>query len=401
MKSEKVFLRKKYEPLATGCSLSCVTPESPPTQLYSSGEWQPNREGSAGVPCGICPIVTASASDGSWQGRTRSNVHLAQIQWYVNDVKIENASGWAGKYSITQDGDNKGMLLIKKNIGLTERVRLRFEGMLLDFRNNENVPVRSDELTMYTTQAAEDAWSVETDFPLNLMYSCIDDNMLLHDYQVSHGISSTLSTQQINDGEQYLRSAAIRVRKGKDLQKSGYTLKLYRVESGKNTEVGVGYELQAFTLTSMTLDLRLVPSGVSYLLKVFYNGKEVCMKTICTVTRINRAISVKPACSSDIYYDTEVLYQRALVKYKDRDVLCPENVIRLQLLASTAYEKDVNLGEGVQVAFRLDQLVLGDTQKDNYVDTCFDYEYKEEYKVATDASGNVYVDENGNPFIFN
>lgn len=401
MRTEKKFMRKRYDPLIVGCNIVCATPESPMTQLYSSNEWQPNREGSVGVPCGLCPIVTANAKDGSWQGRSRSNAHLSTMQWYVNDVKIENASGWAGKFSIVQEGDNRGMLIIKKNIGLNERVKLRFEGYIFDFRNNDNVPVKSDEVTMYTTQAAEDAWSVETDYPLNLMYSSIDDNMLLHDYQVSHGIASALTNSQINDGEQYLRTAAIRVRKGKELQTSGYSLKLYRTDGGTQQEVSVGYELQAFSLTSMTLDLRLVQNGATYLLKVVYGGKVVCMKTICTVNRLHRSISVTPACESNIYHNTETLYQRALVKYKDRDVLCAENTIKFQLLATTAYEKDVNLGEGIEVAFRLDELVLGDTQKDNYVETCFDYDYKDEYKVATDASGNVYVDANGNPFIFN
>ena len=187
-------MRRRYAPLVTGCSLTCTTPESPLTQLYSGGEWQ--------------PIVSASARDGSWQGNTRSNAHLSQMQWYVDGQKIESVASWNGKYSIITNGDNKGMLIIKRNIGLNERIKLRFEGQLLDFRNNELVPIKSDEKTLYTVQAAQDSWSVETDYPLNLMYSCIDDNMLLHDYQISHGIASSLSSQQINDGEQYLRTAA-------------------------------------------------------------------------------------------------------------------------------------------------------------------------------------------------
>nr|DAP42238.1 MAG TPA: hypothetical protein [Bacteriophage sp.] len=323
------------------------------------------------------------------------------MQWYVDGQRIESVASWNGKYSIITSGDNKGMLIIKRNIGLNERVKLRFEGKLLDFRNNELVPIKSDEKTLYTVQAAQDSWSVETDYPLNLMYSCIDDNMLLHDYQVSHGIASSLSEQQINDGEQYLRTAAIRVRKGKEIQKSGYTLELYRTDSGTEVKMNVGYELQALSLTSMTLDLRLVPNAATYLLKVLVGGKVVCMKTICTVNRLHKAISVKPSVESDIYPDTDIMYQEAIVKCKDHDVPCAENVIKMVLLGTTAYESDVNLGEGRGVFFRLSDLTMGDTQKDNYVATVFDYDYKEEYKVATDASGNVYTDENGNPFIFN
>ena len=401
MRTEKKFMRKKFMPLVTNCTLACITPESPPTQIYGGGEFQPNREGAAGVPCGICPVVSASASDGSWQGNTRSNAHLVQMQWYVDGQKIDEVASWKGKYTILTTGDTRGTLLIKRNVGLNERVKLRFEAKILDFRNQDLVPVGSVELTLYTSQAAEDAWSVETDYPLNLMYSCIDDNMLLHDYQVSHGIVSSLSNQQINDGEQYLRTAAIRVRKGNEVQKSGYSLELYRTDEGTEKKLSVGYELQAFSINSMTLDLRLVPNNATYLLKVISGGKVVCLKTICTVNRMHKAISVTPCVDSDIYVGNETLFQRALVKCKDRDVQCAENVIKLQLLASTAYEKDVNLGEGIEVAFRIDEVTLGNTNRDNYIETCFDYDYKDEYKVATDASGNVYVDENGNPFIFN
>ena len=401
MRTEKKFMRKRYAPLITSCSLACITPESPPTQIYGGGEYQPNREGAAGVPCGICPIVSASASDGSWQGNNRSNAHLTQMQWYVNGSKIGDVSTWNGKFTILQSGDTKGTLLIKRNTGLNERVKLRFEAMLLDFRNQELIPVVSDEVTLYTSQAAEDAWSVETDYPANLMYSCIDDNMLLNDYQESHGIASTLTSQQINDGEEYLRTAAIRVRKGKDLQTSGYSLDLYRTDGGTEEKQSVGYELQAFSLTSMTLDLRIVPNNATYLLKVVSNGNVVCMKTICTVTRLHKPITVTPCVASDIYVGNETLFQRALVKCKDKDVPCAENTILLQLLASTAYEKDVNLGEGIEVAFRIDELTLGDTTKDNYIETCFDYDYKEEYKVAADADSYIYTDADGNPFIIN
>ena len=58
------------------------------------------------------------------------------------------------------------------------------------------------------------------------------------------------------------------MRKGKDIQTSGYTLELYRTDSGTEVKMNAGYELQALSLTSMTLDLRLVPNAATYLLKV-------------------------------------------------------------------------------------------------------------------------------------
>lgn len=96
----------------------------------------------------------------------------------------------------------------------------------------------------------------------------------------------------------------------------------------------------------MTLDLRLVPNAATYLLKVLVGGKVVCLKTICTVNRLHKAISVKPSVESDIYPDTDIMYQEAIIKCKDHDVPCAENVIKMVLLGTTAYESDVNLGEG-------------------------------------------------------
>lgn len=401
MKTGKVFMRRRYAPLVTACTVACITPESTPTQIYNGGEFQPEREGTAGVPCGLCPVVSASAKDGTWT-EIRSNSKLSQMQWYVNGAKIDTDTTWTGKYSITTEGDNKGTLLIKRNVGLNERIKLRFEGTLLDSRTNELVPVRSEEITLYTSEAAEDAWAVETDFAAGVSYSPVDDMMLLHDYQTSHNITSTLTSAQINDGNQYIRTAAIRVRKGKTAQTSGYSLKLYRTESGTETELSVGKELVALSLTSMTLDLRVVEHGATYLLKVFDSaGKLVAAKTVCTVSRLMQSITVKPMSTADIYPSQEEIWQKAKVTTSNRDVVCPEHVLRMQLLASTAYETDVWVGEGNEIKFPLSQFTLGNTTADNYVTTAYEYDYKPTYSFATDESGNQWVDESGNPFIFN
>ncbi len=395
-------MRRRYAPLVTACTLSCITPESTPTQIYSEGEYQPDREGTSGVPCGLCPVVSASAKDGTWP-ETRSNKRLSSMQWYANGAKIETLADWTNKYTILTDGDTRGTLLIRRNVGLNERIRLRFEATLLDERTGETVAVRSEETTLYTSQAAEDAWAVETDFAPNLTYSPLDDNLLLHDYQTSHGIASTLTQADIYDGGQYLRTAAIRVRRGKEQQTTGYQLRLYRTESGtaKQLTAGTG-ELTALSLTSMTIDLRVVENGATYMLEVLStDGQLLVKKNVCTVTRLVRPVTVKPLSSADIYPDAVQMWQQAAVACRDKDVDCPEHVLKMQLVASTAYESDVVVGEGCKIAFPLSQFTIGNTTQDNYVTTAYEYDYKPVYTMATDADGNQYVDESGNPFIFN
>ncbi len=401
MRTEKKFMRRRYAPLVTGCTLACTTPESTPTQIFNGSEYQPNREGTAGVPCAICPVVSASASDGTWPD-VRSNNRLSTMQWYVNGAKIDTLSDWTGKYSVGTDGDTKGQLLIKRNTGLNERIRLRFEATLLDSRTGDLIPVRSEETTLYTTEAAEDAWTVETDYPQNLIYSPVDDNLLLAEYRTAQGKATGLAAAEQYNGNEYLRTAAIRVRKGMDLQTSGYSVKLYRTDSGSEVEVTTASpELVALTATSMTLDLRLIDSGATFLLKVVCDGKVVAVKTVGTVCRIARAISVKPMVEGDIYPDTVTMFQRAKVNYQSSTLADPDAVLRLKLLGSTAYETDVELGEGCDVSYRLDSMTVGNTDSDNYVTTCYDYEYKPVYCMATDESGNQFTDENGNPYIFN
>lgn len=400
MKSNQAYMRRRYEPLATACTLTTASTDSWLTQTYKDGESQPDRQL---LPCCVLPVVSASAKDGSWDHPSRANALLADMEWTVDGQPVASVWKAGTDYDIATEGDSRGMLRVYRNLKLGERVTLAFRATIPDTRTGQNVDVASDEKIMAVVQSAQDAYSVETGLPLNLLYSPLDDQLLRYEYLTSHGQATTLTKATATDGEQYLRTADITVRQGQDRLTTGYTLQLVRTDKdGTQTQLEADTaELAALTPTSLTLDLRLIPDGTSYLLRVLVDGQTVAMKTVCTVARMHPAISVTPVNEGDIYTDTTTTWQQAIVKRQNRDVSAAENVVRLELLASTARETDHWLGEGKTVRFDLSQLQYGDTADEQYVTTCYQYDYKDPYTEATDTDGNLLADKDGSRLIFN
>lgn len=398
MRSQSKSLRRSYVPLTVGCSLECSTPTSPFTQVLKGGEYEPDR---TATPTGIYPYVSASASDGSWAAGVHANAYIAQMVWTVNGVDISTLPEWEGKYEILTQDDLRGTLLIKRNIAPGTVYKFAFSCVIPDVRIGDNVPVASTELPIYTKEDAPDTWVVECGLPQNLLYSSIDDRLLLRDYQLGHHITPSYSEAEAMDGNQYLQTGDIRVRKGVTQVSTGYTIKVYRTESGTERELAMGRELVALSLTSITIDLRTVPHGAIYLVRVFVDGKEVCMRSICTVSRIHPPVTVIPQNDTNIYPSTQTIRQSAFVKSNDRQVINPENVLDMMLMADTAYETEHAIGVGNEVEYHVGDLLVGDTIADGYICNYYEYDYKDEYHVMVDESGNELCDENNEPLIIN
>ena len=226
MRSQKIYARRTYAPLTVACTLSCSTPLSPYTQLYRDGEWEPDR---TLTPCGIRPEVSASASDGTWQNKDNRQL-MAGMKWYVDGTDITTLADWRGKYEIVQTGTERGTLLVKRNLPEGESHALSFSCVLPDTRTGQNVPLRSEDVVISTEGVSGDKWGIEVLSDPILPYDVTKDLLLRYDYMKSHGMETQLTEATAKDGNEYLRTVPITVRKGLNAVTEGVTLRMKRTD---------------------------------------------------------------------------------------------------------------------------------------------------------------------------
>lgn len=403
MESNRKRIRKSFAPLTTSVSVQCVTTASPTTQIYNAelGQYEPDR---TLTPTKLRPVVIADTSDGSWT-RHEANEYLADIYWYVNGVNVTTAwstSDYEIVYGTTSD---RGSIIIKKNIAPTDTATLRFKAKIADPRTGQNIPVESDDIILSTLEKAPDSYSMNIGIGENIVYDPLLDKLHLYEYKVSHGIMDE-SAEALSDAVNqncYIRVIPIEVYKGKAQLQEGYSVKLYHM-SGNSVitldEVAAGTEeVIEITPTSITLDVRLVKKQ-AYLIKAFVDGKEVAQKQF-TVGRKYRAYVVEPMNGTDIHPSATSRADRALALADGNIIDCPESIIRMVWCTDTENKKGVRHNEGASTRYLLSDTGIGNTYADSWLDTYIETSWKGAYCIATDDSGNVLTDANGNILIFN
>lgn len=393
-------MRRRYEPLVVSCSIA-ARGSSSLVQVYDGASYIPDR---SVAPTYVVPTVSASATDQSWNNGECTD-QCTDIKWLLDGEDI--SSQWMSGtdytiYASTTDAP-KGTLCIMRNVPTTEQHRLQFQCTLPDTRTGQNITLLSEETLIYTSETAEDTWSVQTTLPENIIYSPLDDLLSLREYQLSHGLTPTVTEAEAKDGNEYLRSGSVIVRQGM-AQITDCTVKVFRIAVGSTKEEELSTadtELKALTSETVTIDLRAIPQGTTYIIKAFSSdGTLQAMRNLCSVSRLHKPISVKQVNGTDLYADTASLWQQAIVQHNGEAIEQAERCVRLDLYADTVNETAHWLGEGAYVHFPLDGLSRGNTTDTDYLSTYYDYDYKGEHQVATDASGVAYGDKSGEPYIF-
>lgn len=399
MQSKRTRIRKDYAPLTVAVSLKCTTPAAPTTQVLngSNSEYEPDREL---TPTIILPEVVANATDGSW-GNPSSNHALADMKWFVNGVDISTIADWSGKYSIDQVGSTRGAISISRNVSPGQQLSLHFEAVLVDNRLGVNIPVISDKIILSTIEKANDGYSISIDDSSIIQYDPMKDKLALYEYKVAHGLISASSSAQsaATDKCSYRHVIPISVFNGKNKMTSGYTLKLYRINSVNSlTQLNTGTdEIESLTSTSVTLDLRLV-SKCTYVIKAFIGTKEVAMLQF-GVNRIYQTFNISPTNGTAIHpLDTE-RYDEAMVDCDGNIVECPGSILRIVWFTDTEAKKNVEHNEGDTTIFQLEKTGIGDSFNDSVLEVYCEADYKAEHKFATDGT-NYYTDSSDNKYIF-
>lgn len=400
MQTTKKRIRKDFAPLTVANSIRCITPASPVTQIYngSNGEYEPDRQL---TPTIVLPEVVANASDGSWPN-PYSNAFLADMHWFVNGVDIATLSDWAGKYSIDQVGDTRGAITISRNVSPVEVFELHFEANLADNRLGVNIPVKTDKITLTTTEKANDGYSISIGDSSLIQYDPLKDKLRLYEYKVAHGLISASSSAKADatDKCSYLHEVPITVFNGATAMASGYTIKVYRVASVSSlTQLTAGKEeIHTISTSKVVFDVRMIDKA-SYVIKAFVGSKEVAMCEI-GFSRIFQSYTCVPTNGTAIHpFDTE-RYDKAMVDSDGNVVECPGMIFRIIWYTDTEAKTGVEHNEGEETVFQLEKTGIGSTYNDNWCDVYCKCDYKPVHKTATQGS-DIWTDKNGNPYIFN
>lgn len=393
-------IRRDYVPLTHSESLVCDSAYSPVMQVYSAAqnEYLPDRTLS---PTVLRPIVNAAASDGSWPTPS-ANAQLANMKWYVNNVDITTLPAWSGLFTIDTVGSTRGSIAIYKNLTPGSDVTMRFEAELVDNRLGVTIPIRTDEITLSTVDASNDGYNMSVGEDRLLRYNPFLDKLHLYDYKVAHGLISPSSAAEAaaRDGNEYQRSFPIEVFKGETKITSGYTVKLYKVNSDTSvTEVSSSdYEVVSISASAIVLDLRLI-SKADYMVKAFSGSTELARAQF-SINRIWADFKASPCNETSILPNQTARFDQAQVDSEGKKVECPENVVKIVWHTATAAINDVEHNEGDTTVFQLDKTGIGKDYTNDWIDVFIEAQQKEEHKVATDGT-DVLTDENGNILIFN
>ncbi len=334
IESEKKRIRKEFQPLTIAVSLKIMTPNSPANQVYNPVANEYDPD-RGGTPLVILPEVIANAADGSWD-MPYVNSLLAEMNWFANGENISAISSWNGKYSIDTVGDTRGAITISRNVAPGESFELYFEGLIAD---------------------------------------ALDENS-------------------------YERTIPLMVTKGVNKITTGYTIELYQVNSisSQTMLTTANHEIVALSLTSLTMDLRLVEKG-DYLLLVKVGGKEVARQQF-SVNRVYPKFTCIPASQASINPD-EILHRNiAMVQWNGEIVPIPAPIIRMVWFTDSANKTGVQWQEGEKTVIMLDGTGIGETYLDDWLDVYIKAEQKKAFSVLTDGT-NEYTDSNGNIYINN
>lgn len=161
----------------------------------------------------------------------------AVTDWYVNGRPIANV--WpASDYEIAVSGTDKGMLTVKRNIGVGEICELRCR--VIEPWMTENITVWSAPVTLRTTAVSEAAYTVRTTGLRTVAYNAALDELDEREWDEAKG-GTAISVAERKRLEakpcSYLRRYPVYVSKGTGIYTGDYQVKVYRTDGSRETEV--------------------------------------------------------------------------------------------------------------------------------------------------------------------
>ncbi len=132
--SKKKSLNINYRPLQASISMQVVT-SVPDRQFYSAIDKSFTPDYTL-TPLTLFPRCAAVDAD-SMSAPKAINSELTNMKWYERIGGVQNLISSGTDYVITQTGDNKGQIQVKKNSSIANPITLEFSAEYVDARTNQ------------------------------------------------------------------------------------------------------------------------------------------------------------------------------------------------------------------------------------------------------------------------
>lgn len=406
--SQRTHTRVKFQPLTTTCELSCLTPASPAAQTVDTTSGSPSYEPNRTLtPTAIYPFVRAMDPDNVFH-HGPANQYLATIQWYVNNVPIEEVWTVDTDYTIdTSDSDVRGTLYVKKNLAAGNDVVLTFRGTFLDWRTGIVYNAESsNEIALTTTEKTDDHYGCSVDKAL-ITYDPLYDDLLRYDYMVGRGIPVSGTRDSHKDGHSFEQTVKVLLTTGlTEITTLPQDITMRVVNLGSNTPLvpnsAASPELMQASYPNIKFDMRMIDKK-DYEVQFVKDDVIIARESIGLCTKVTMPHDGKGLRAADIAVSQEVYENAVLLNLKDRTVDYPELYYLIVWYTQAkvnqsgswvpAEAKMWQRGEHLAVAVR--DLGIGLTKNDSYFDYWFEVDPHKTCELILDDNNQPILDDDG------
>ena len=360
MKTTENRIPRRYQPLSVSCTISLQgtqAKQSFKTDESGDAAFSPNRRL---TPTVLLPLVRVYDPDGIFRSGLVNDL-LANMHWYDGDTELVPGADYAID---TSSATTRGQLTIYRNTPAPGAQNLRFEAVITDTRKNENVKV-SVACVISSVVSSGDEYEIRIDQPEACYINPIE----------------ALSSLTVN-------ATAWRGDKGQ----VAISYELWKTVAGTlRAVVATDYEVISVAGSSFTFDVRMINEEV-YTVIGKVNGIEVARRSF-TIRRKYPAWTAKQSGTAELLPGQAVMVHSVDVSVATGVVPDAIKYFSIQPHTVTVKNGDMNWGERQELS--INPLVTGFVDG-SYVGVYFEINEIPALNIATDESGNILVDENGN-----
>ena len=149
--SSKKGLNINYRPLQTSISMVVVT-SVPDRQFYSATDKSYTPDYTL-TPLTLFPRCAAIDKDSTSAAKS-VNSELTNMKWYERIGGVQKLISSGTDYVITQTGENKGQIQVKKNSSIANPITLEFSADYVDTRTNQVLTYRASKVIIVSDSSS-------------------------------------------------------------------------------------------------------------------------------------------------------------------------------------------------------------------------------------------------------